>query len=45
MRRGASLIAIRDQLGHEFLQSTIGYIHATSLDLKADYQRYSPSYL
>lgn len=45
MRRGASLIAIRDQLGHEFLQSTICYVHCTSEDLKSDYRRFSPSYL
>jgi len=45
LRRGASLISIRDQLGHEFLQSTLGYIHATVNDLQADYKLHCPSYL
>lgn len=45
LKRGASLLMIRDQLGHEFLQSTLAYLHVTIEDLKSDYRRHTPCYM
>lgn len=45
LKRGSNLLAIRDQLGHEFLSSTLGYIHVTIKDLRMDYDSHAPCYM
>ena len=45
VKRGASILAVRDQLGHEFLSSTLLYVHTTVEDLKNDYRRFAPCYM
>lgn len=45
MKRGMGLLTIRDQLGHEFLSSTITYLHTTVEDLKTEYRRNAPCYM
>ncbi len=43
--RGASLLTIRDQLGHEYLESTMAYLHATRAQLQRDYKHFQPAYM
>lgn len=45
LHRGANLLAIRDQLGHAFLDTTAIYLHSSPERLQMEYRMYSPSYL
>jgi integrase/recombinase XerD len=45
LHRGANLMAIREQLGHVFLETTAIYLHSSPERLQMEYRMYSPSYL
>ncbi len=45
LHRGAHLLTIKEQLGHEFISSTMFYLHAAKDRLQADYLMYVPSYV
>lgn len=45
LRRGAHLLAIKDQLGHVFVETTMIYIHSDPSLTEQHYKMYAPSYL
>ncbi len=45
LQRGAHLLTIKDQLGHEFIETTMLYLRVINKRAKAEYQLYCPSYL
>lgn len=45
LHRGANLLAIKEQLGHAFVETTMIYLHAAPARMKAEYQLFAPSYL
>lgn len=45
MRRGAHLLAIKEQLGHAFIETTMIYVHSDPEHTQQQYRTYAPSYL
>jgi site-specific recombinase XerD len=45
LTRGAGLMAIKEQLGHAFMQTTMRYLHSSPARLQAEYRMFAPSYL
>ena len=45
LHRGAHLLAIKDQLGHAFIETTMIYVHSDPELTQQHYQMYAPSYL
>jgi integrase/recombinase XerD len=45
LTRGAGLLAIKEQLGHVFIETTMRYIHSAPARLQEEYRMYAPSYL
>jgi integrase/recombinase XerD len=45
LHRGAHLLAIKDQLGHAFVETTMIYVHSDPELTQQHYQMYAPSYL
>lgn len=45
LRRGAHLLAIKEQLGHAFIETTMIYIHSEPEYARAQYRMFAPSYL
>lgn len=45
LRRGAHLLAIKEQLGHAFVETTMIYVHSDPELTQQHYQMYAPSYL
>jgi site-specific recombinase XerD len=45
LRRGAHLLAIKDQLGHAFVETTMIYVHSDAELTQQHYRMYAPSYL
>lgn len=43
--RGSGLLAIKEQLGHVYLDTTMRYIHSMPSRLQEEYKMYAPSYL
>jgi hypothetical protein len=43
--RGASLIMIKDQLGHAFIDSTMVYVKSMPLRTRSEYDFYKPAYM
>lgn len=43
--RGASILAVKEQLGHEFIETTMIYVKIKSRRVQSEYNMYSPSYL
>ena len=43
--RGAHILAIKEQLGHAFVDTTMIYLHAAPIAMQAQYRFYAPSYL
>jgi integrase/recombinase XerD len=43
--RGAHILAIKEQLGHAFVETTMAYLHATHVAMQAQYRFFAPSYL
>lgn len=45
LRRGAHLLAIKEQLGHAFIETTMIYVHSDPELTQQQYRMYAPSYL
>ena len=45
LTRGAGLLAIKEQLGHVYIETTMRYIHSAPARLQEEYRMYAPSYL
>jgi len=45
IQRGASLITVKEQLGHAFIETTMVYITSRIQRVQAEYQMFAPSYL
>lgn len=45
LNRGANIILIKEQLGHDFLESTMVYAHSFPSRIKSEYEIYKPAYL
>jgi len=45
LNRGASLLTIREQLGHAFIESTMIYAHPMPARARAEYDYFKPAYL
>jgi integrase/recombinase XerD len=43
--RGAHILAIKEQLGHAFVETTMVYLHAAPIAMQAQYRFFAPSYL
>jgi integrase len=43
--RGSGLLAIKEQLGHVYLDTTMRYIHSVPSRLQEEYKMHAPSYL
>ena len=43
--RGAHILAIQEQLGHAFVETTMVYLHAAPIAMQAQYRFFAPSYL
>jgi integrase/recombinase XerD len=45
LHRGANILAIKEQLGHAWVSTTMIYIHSAPQRMKMEYHMYAPSYL
>jgi site-specific recombinase XerD len=45
LHRGAHLLAIKEQLGHAFVETTMIYVHSSAEHTQMQYRMYAPSYL
>lgn len=45
IQRGASLITVKEQLGHAFIETTMIYVTSRFQRVQAEYQMFTPSYL
>lgn len=45
LNRGASLIMIKDQFGHAFIDSTMVYVKLMPLRTRSEYDFYEPAYM
>jgi integrase/recombinase XerD len=45
LHRGANILAIKEQLGHAFIETTMIYLHASPERMQAEYRLFAPSYL
>lgn len=45
LNRGASLITIKDQLGHAFIESTMVYVNSTAFRNRSEYEYFKPAYM
>jgi site-specific recombinase XerD len=45
LHRGAHLLAIKEQLGHAFVETTMIYVHSSPEHAQLQYRMYAPSYL
>jgi site-specific recombinase XerD len=45
LNRGAHLLAIKDQLGHAYIDTTMIFIHSSPARMQMEYRMYAPSYL
>jgi integrase/recombinase XerD len=45
LHRGAHLLAIKEQLGHAFVETTMIYVHSSPEHTQLQYRMYAPSYL
>lgn len=45
LRRGANIILIKEQLGHDYLESTMIYLTSFPQRIKSEYEIYKPSYI
>jgi len=45
LKRGANLITIKEQLGHNFIQSTMVYLRIIPEIIKSEYEHYLPAYV
>ena len=45
LARGANLLTIKEQLGHEYIETTMIYIKSRPKRAQAEYQMFTPSYI
>jgi len=45
LNRGASILMIKEQLGHSFIETTMIYLHAAKERIQMEYRMFAPSYL
>lgn len=45
LKRGASIFMIKEQLGHDYLESTLIYLHSCPQRTKLEYDFYKPAYM
>jgi site-specific recombinase XerD len=45
LNRGASLIMIKDQLGHAFIDSTMIYVTSMPFRARSEYDFFKPAYM
>jgi site-specific recombinase XerD len=45
LHRGASLMTIKEQLGHVYIEATMIYLHYAPARVQAEYRMFAPSYL
>ena len=45
LKRGANIILIKEQLGHDYLESTMIYLTSFPQRIKSEYEIYKPSYI
>jgi site-specific recombinase XerD len=45
LNRGVSLITIKDQLGHAFIDSTMIYVNSTAFRNRSEYEYFKPAYM
>ena len=45
LHRGAHLLAIKDQLGHAYVETTMIYLHSDPARMQMQYRMFAPSYL
>jgi len=45
LHRGAHLLAIKEQLGHAFIETTMIYLHSAPERMHMEYRMYAPSYM
>jgi integrase/recombinase XerD len=45
LHRGAHLLAIKEQLGHSFVETTMVYVHSSPEHTQMQYRMHAPSYL
>lgn len=45
LNRGANIILIKEQLGHDWIESTMVYCHSFPQRIKSEYEIYKPSYI
>jgi len=45
LKRGANILMIQQQLGHDYLESTMIYLHSCPQRIKSEYEFYKPAYL
>jgi site-specific recombinase XerD len=45
LHRGAHVIAIKDQLGHAEIETTMIYVHSDAARMQLQYKMYAPSYM
>ena len=45
LKRGANIFMIKEQLGHDYLESTLIYLHSCSQRTKLEYDFYKPAYV
>ena len=45
LNRGASILLVKDQFGHVFVESTMVYVNSSGYGIKNEYQKYAPSYI
>lgn len=45
LKRGASIMLVKDQLGHSFIETTMIYVHSNLVRNKTEYDYYKPAYL
>jgi integrase/recombinase XerD len=45
LNRGASLIMIKDQLGHAFIESTMIYATSMPFRIRSEYDFFKPAYM
>jgi integrase/recombinase XerD len=45
LNRGANLVAIKEQLGHVFVDTTMIYVHSAPERMQMEYRMFAPSYM
>jgi len=44
LKRGASILMIKEQLGHAFIETSMIYVHSINMRAKSEYEHFKPAY-